>query len=163
MIVLLFEIRASYLGTLEPEYALMMKWSSRTEKWKSGFSWKAWDWAANTITKWYVDENMISSPGLLVLAVISVFAVCRFSKTRTSFSRKSFSRRNNNFRVLQFLWISAHPASGAYRKHWRAFGLPKTLPSASPDPFPIENTKDNSFISFDSVLYDFHVWAPTVA
>ena len=53
----------------------------------------------------------------MVLAVISVFAVCRFSTIQIYFLREPFSRNNNNFRVLRFFRIAADPASGAYRKH----------------------------------------------
>ena len=62
---------------------------------------------------------------LVVLAVIFVFAVCRFNIIKISFWRKPFFRRNKNFQVLRFFRISADPASRAYRKHSPASGLPK--------------------------------------
>ena len=93
----------------------------------------------------------------MVLAVISVFAVCRFDTIRQSFLRKPFSRRNKNFRLLRFFRISADPASGAYRTHSQASGLPKPILLGIPR--PIFREKSNGFF-YSSVLYYFHIWNP---
>ena len=145
MIVLLFEIRTFYLGTLEPEHDFMMKWFSRTEKRKSRFLWKTWNWLANTITKW---DLMKTWYRLVVLAVISVFAVCRFDTINSSFLRKPFSRRNKNFRLLRTFRISADPASGAYRKHSQASGLPKSVPFGIPRHIFRKKSNGNRFYLF---------------
>ena len=78
---------------------------------------------------------------IVVLAVISAFAVCRYKTIKTYFLLKPFSRRSNNFRVLRFSRISADPAYGAYRKHSQASGLPKPSPLGIPRPFSVKKSR----------------------
>ena len=146
MIALLFEIRALYLDTLEPEHDFIMKWISHTEKRKSWFLWNTWNWFANTITNeilmktWYI---------LVVLAVISVFAVCCFNTIRTSFLRKPFSRRNNNFRCFfAFLqnigWSGIRSIPEAFTSIWTSKPNPLGIPR------PISNW--DTRISYEKTL-----------
>ena len=90
---------------------------------------------------------------LVVLAVSGL----SFNTVKTAFLRKPFSRRNNNFRVLRFFRISADPASGAYRKHSQASGLPKPIPLGIPRPISRQKWIG---LFFHSVLYYFHIWNP---
>ena len=97
---------------------------------------------------------------LVVLAVISVFAVCRFNTINTSFLRKPFSRRNKNFRLLRTFRISADPASGAYRKHSQASGLPKSVPFGIPRPIFRKKSNGNRFYLFLCVFMLFPYMVP---
>ena len=157
MIVLLFEIRTFYLGTLEPEHDFMMKCISRTEnenpcfREKHKFDWQIPSQNEMLMKSWYL---------LVVLAVISVFAVCRFNTINTSFLRKLFSRRNINFRVLWFFRISADPASGAYRKHSQASGLPKSIPLGIPRPISRKTVQRKPILCVFIRFYIISIYGP---
>ena len=100
----------------------------------------------------------------MVIAVISVCAVCGFNKIKTSLLRIPFSRRNNHFRVLLFLRISADQASGAYRQHAQASELPKPSPLGIPRPIVRQKINGTSIRFFvQSVLYYLPIRVSTVA
>ena len=93
---------------------------------------------------------------LVVLAVISVFAVCRLDTIKACFLRKPFSRRNQNFRVLRFFRISTDPTSGGYRKHSQASGLPKPIPLGIPRPIFRKRINGIFYIySFGCILFPY--------
>ena len=100
---------------------------------------------------------------LLDLAVISVFAVWRSTVMKTSFERKPFARRTIHFRVVGNFWKSHHPASGESRKYSQVFGLPKPIPLGIPRPILRRQFNGKCFYICCSILYHFHIWAPTVA
>ena len=160
MIVLLFEMRAFYLGTLEPEHDFMMKWISRTENENPGFR------AQHEIDLQIPTQNEILMKTwylLVVLAVISVFAVCRFDTTKNSISAITIFSEKSQLPGCAFFqnigWSDIWSIPESFTSIWTSKTNPPRYP---PTHFPSKiQRKFNLF--FHSVFCFFHIWAPTVA
>ena len=95
---------------------------------------------------------------LVVLAVIFVFAVCRFNAIKTYFLRKPFlwEIRNSRFCIFFEYHLILHPEhTGSIHKHP---GFQIQCPSVSPDPFPATNPKEMNFFYFS---FGF-IWFPYI-
>ena len=93
---------------------------------------------------------------LVVLAVVSVFAVCLFNIVETSFCENCLVGEITTSGFCDFSEhrLILHPEhTGSIHKHP---DFQNQSPSVSSDPFSVKNQSDFCH----SVLYYFHIWSP---